>query len=48
VSNGRDYLISNWWLSIVPSLIIIVIILQVALVGDWLRDKLDPKLKNRT
>lgn len=46
VSAGRDYLISAWWLSIVPSLIIIVIVLQVSLIGDWLRDQLDPKYKN--
>ncbi|MGE7225770.1 ABC transporter permease [Paenibacillus glucanolyticus] len=46
VSAGRNYLISSWWLSIIPSLIIIVIVLQVTLIGDWLRDQLDPKYKN--
>ncbi|NHN31528.1 ABC transporter permease [Paenibacillus agricola] len=46
VSAGRNYLINSWWLSIVPSLIIIVIVLQVSLIGDWLRDQLDPKYKN--
>jgi peptide/nickel transport system permease protein len=45
VSEGRDHLINNWWLTILPSIIIIVIVLQIALIGDWLRDKLDPKLK---
>ena len=45
VSEGRDHLINNWWLTIFPSIIIIVIVLQIALIGDWLRDKLDPKLK---
>lgn len=45
VSDGRNYLINNWWLAIVPSLIIVVIVLQVSLIGDWLRDRLDPKLK---
>ena len=48
VSEGRDYLISHWWLTIVPSLVIMVIVLQVSLVGDWLRDKLDPKLQDKS
>lgn len=45
VSAGRDYMINAWWLAIVPSLIIVVIVLAVSLIGDWLRDKLDPKLQ---
>jgi peptide/nickel transport system permease protein len=48
VSEGRDYLLSNWWLTIIPSVIMITIVLQVALIGDWLRDKLDPKLQNNS
>lgn len=46
VSAGRDSLINFWWLTIIPSIVIIFIVLQVSLIGDWLRDKLDPKLKN--
>lgn len=46
VSNGRDYLITNWWLAIIPSIVIVIIVLQVSLIGDWLRDRLDPKLQN--
>ncbi len=45
VSAGRDYMLTNWWLAIVPSLVIVVIVLDISLVGDWLRDKLDPKLQ---
>lgn len=45
VSYGRDYLVSNWWLSIIPSIVIVFIVLDVSLVGDWLRDCLDPKLQ---
>jgi peptide/nickel transport system permease protein len=48
VSVGRDYLLMNWWLAIIPSTVIVIIILQVSLVGDWLRDKLDPKLQNKS
>lgn len=48
VSNGRDYMLTNWWLAIIPSIVIVVIIMQISLIGDWLRDKLDPKLRNNT
>lgn len=48
VSAGRDYMIGSWWLTIVPSLVIILIVLDVSLIGDWLRDKLDPKLQNNS
>lgn len=48
VSAGRDYLINAWWLTIVPSTVIVIIVLSVSLIGDWLRDKLDPKLQNNS
>ena len=48
VSEGRDYLLGNWWLTIIPSLVIVVIVIQVSLIGDWLRDKLDPKLQTNS
>lgn len=46
VSSGRDYLINFWWLSILPSVVIVTLVLIISLVGDWLRNCLDPKLKN--
>lgn len=45
VSSGRNHLMTNWWLAIAPSAMIVIIILIVSLVGDWLRDRLDPKLQ---
>jgi len=48
VSSGRDFMIKQWWLSLLPGALITAIILQVSLIGDWLRDKLDPKLQNRS
>ena len=45
VSAGRDYMLTNWWLAIIPSIVIVIIVLDVSLIGDWLRDKLDPKLQ---
>jgi peptide/nickel transport system permease protein len=47
VSGGRDYLIQQWWLSLVPSFVIVAIVLQFSLIGDWLRDVLDPRLLTR-
>lgn len=46
VSQGRDYMLTHWWLAVAPSVVIVVLILEISLIGDWLRDKLDPKLKN--
>lgn len=46
VSIGRNFMLNKWWLAIIPSIVIVVIIMQISLIGDWLRDKLDPKLRN--
>lgn len=46
VSLGRDYMLTHWWQAVLPSIIIVVLILDISLIGDWLRDRLDPKLKN--
>ncbi|RED51763.1 ABC transporter permease [Cohnella lupini] len=48
VSDGRNYLLQSWWMAIVPSVLIVLLILQISMIGDWLRDKLDPKLKNKS
>jgi peptide/nickel transport system permease protein len=43
---GNDYLYSGeWWITIFPGLTLIVISLSVNLLGDWLRDALNPKLQ---
>jgi len=42
---GNDYLFSGeWWITIFPGLMLIVIALSVNLLGDWLRDALNPRL----
>jgi peptide/nickel transport system permease protein len=46
VSDGRDYIIDAWWVSPFPGLAIMLVVLAFNLLGDWLRDKLDPKLRN--
>ncbi|MGN1422879.1 MAG: ABC transporter permease [Oscillospiraceae bacterium] len=45
ISEGRNYITSAWWLCTVPGLVIVVVIIGINLLGDWLRDFLDPKLK---
>lgn len=46
IRNGNDYLFSgDWWISIFPGAILAALILSVNLLGDWLRDALNPKLR---
>jgi peptide/nickel transport system permease protein len=45
VSDGRNFLQLNHWESTIPGVIIFVMVLAVSLVGDGLRDLLDPRLR---
>ena len=45
VADGRDRLAVAWWISTVPGVAIMVVVLSMNLFGDWLRDKLDPRLR---
>lgn len=45
VANGRDFISSAWWLSLIPGAAIAMVVLAFNLLGDWLRDTLDPKLR---
>lgn len=45
VGSGREYLASSSWIAVVPSLVIMLVSLQILLIGDWLRDTLDVRLK---
>ena len=43
---GNDYLFSGeWWITIFPGAMLVLIALSVNLLGDWLRDALNPKLR---
>jgi peptide/nickel transport system permease protein len=43
---GNDFLLSGeWWITIFPGLVLIMIALSVNLLGDWLRDALNPRLR---
>jgi len=45
IAEGRDYIASAWWVSFFPGLAILATVLSFNLLGDWLRDALDPKLR---
>lgn len=46
VADGRTLVVSAWWVSFFPGLAILVTVLSLNLLGDWLRDRLDPKQRN--
>lgn len=46
LSESRDHLLSNkWWMAVFPGLAIVFTVLAFNILGDWLRDFLDPRLK---
>jgi peptide/nickel transport system permease protein len=46
VADGRSWLVTSWWVSALPGVAIFVTVLAVNIVGDFLRDMLDPTLRN--
>jgi len=45
VADGKDYFNSAWWISLFPGLAIVLTVLSFNILGDWIRDKLDPNLR---
>jgi peptide/nickel transport system permease protein len=45
LADGRNYIATAWWLATFPGLAIMLTVLAVNLLGDWLRDTLDPRLQ---
>jgi hypothetical protein len=48
LSEGRGYLRDQWWISTGPGLAIMLTVLAINIMGDWLRDFLDPRLRGRS
>jgi peptide/nickel transport system permease protein len=47
LSDGRSMLmVGDWWLTVFPGLCILLVVLATQLLGDWLRVRLDPQLRN--
>jgi peptide/nickel transport system permease protein len=44
LADGRVYLVTSWWLATFPGLVIMLVVLGINLLGNWLRDILDPRL----
>lgn len=45
ISNGFDYIQSGqWWITLFPGLVLILLVLVINMLGDWLRDIFNPKL----
>ncbi len=49
LAESRDTLVANkWWLAVFPGVAIMLTVLSFNILGDWLRDFLDPRLRERT
>ena len=46
IADGRELIVTAWWVSMFPGVAIMLTVLSLNLLGDWLRDHLDPKLRN--
>jgi peptide/nickel transport system permease protein len=46
LADGRAYVSTAWWLATFPGVAIMLTVLSINLIGDWLRDVLDPRLRN--
>jgi len=45
IAQGRSALATSWWVATIPGLAIVVAVIAINLVGDWLRDALDPGIE---
>jgi peptide/nickel transport system permease protein len=43
-AEGREYLITHWWVTFMPGITIVIAVVAFTRLGDWLRDWLDPRL----
>jgi peptide/nickel transport system permease protein len=43
VSDGRDFIATDWWISFFPGLAILLTVMAANMLGDWLREQLDPR-----
>jgi peptide/nickel transport system permease protein len=46
LAEGREHLATSWWLATFPGIAITIAVLGIIFLGDWLRDVLDPKMKD--
>lgn len=46
ISNGTQYLATAWWISTLPGILLLILVLAAGILGDALRDRFDPKLRS--
>lgn len=46
VAEGRSHVATSWWVSAIPGAAIFATVVSVNLVGDWLREELDPRMRS--
>jgi peptide/nickel transport system permease protein len=46
LGEGRDFLLNAWWIAVFPGIVIVLTTLSISLIGDWLRDVMDPTLRD--
>lgn len=47
MSVGRQYIERAWWIVLIPGVVLFLLVLSVNVLGDWLRDQLDPRSRTR-
>ena len=45
MNDGRAYINDAWWISFFPGIAIFLTVMSLNFLGDWLRDRLDPRLR---
>jgi peptide/nickel transport system permease protein len=45
VNDGRNYISDAWWISFFPGVAILIIVMAFNFIGDWMRDRFDPRLR---
>ena len=45
VAEGKDWLENAWWMAVVPGTAILLVVMAINFLGDWLRDRFDPRLR---
>lgn len=48
VSEGRSYVTTAWWSTFFPGLAIFLVVMSLNFLGDWMRDRFDPRLRQLT
>jgi len=45
IASGFEFIFSgSWWITVIPGIVLVVLVLVINLLGDWLRDTLNPRL----